>query len=50
MFLDLYATPCVERVVDDHSVAEHFVVIPEVGREAVGDREQALALRSKITS
>ncbi|GCC47213.1 hypothetical protein chiPu_0031396, partial [Chiloscyllium punctatum] len=42
------AAPGVERVVDDHAVLQHLVVIGEVGGEAERDREQAAALRAQI--
>ena len=44
------AAPGVERVVHDHAVFEHLVIIREVGREAERDREQAGALRTQIVA
>src|SRR6516225_3542019 len=41
---NLLATPSVQRVIHDHSVLQHFVVIGEVCRQPVGDSEQPLAL------
>src|SRR5437764_3770956 len=43
--LTLQATPCVKRVIDNHSVAKHLVIVPIIGRETMRDREQAVALR-----
>ena len=46
--LRLQATPCVKRVIDDHPMVEHFVIVAIIGREAMRDREQAVALRRQI--
>src|SRR5262245_14385306 len=48
LLLELQATPCVKGVVHHQSMSKHFVVIREIGRQAIRDREQALALRSEI--
>jgi hypothetical protein len=42
--------PSVERVVYDHAVGQHFMVVGEVRREAEGNREQPAALRRQIMS
>ncbi len=44
------ATPGVERVIDDHPMPEHLVVVGEIGREPVGDGEQPFALRREVRS
>src|SRR5882757_3398661 len=41
-------TPGVERVVDDHAMLQHFVVVGEDMAEAERDREQAGRLRREI--
>src|SRR5258708_10204030 len=42
------AAPRVERVVDDHAVLQHFVIVRKIRREAERDREQAAALGTQI--
>src|SRR5437016_4698184 len=42
------AAPGIERVVHDHAVLEHFVVVVEICREAERDRKQAAALRGEV--
>src|SRR5215203_2194291 len=44
----LQAAPGVERVVHDQAVPEHLVIVGVVGRQAVGDGEQAFALRREV--
>ena len=38
--------PGVERVINDHAVLQHFVIVRKIGRETERDREQAAALRA----
>src|SRR6478609_3141921 len=45
---DQMAAPGVERVVQDHAVLQHLVVVGVDVAEAQRDREQAVALRRKV--
>src|SRR5260221_3539445 len=46
MFLG--STPAVERVIDDHALREHCVIVGEIDLEPLRDREEALRLRRKV--
>src|SRR5882724_4490460 len=44
----LLPAPGVERVVDDHAVTQHLVVIGKIRRQALADREEAGRLRRQL--
>src|SRR5262245_41436828 len=44
----LLTAPGIERVIDDHTLRQHRVVIGEVDLEALRYREQALGLRRQV--
>jgi hypothetical protein len=42
------SAPSVERVIDDHPVLQHFVILRKIRRQTERDREQAAALRTQV--